>query len=265
MKYERKPTIAFVHGLWLHPSSWSSWQKHFSNLGYETVSLKWPGDSDTVEESRANPDRVANVGVRQIADYCAEQIATLHQPVVVIGHSYGGLVAQELLGRGIVAGAVAIDPAPIKGIWRLPASVYRSFLPILLRPFNHKRAVSLSYRQFRYGFANRTSPEEARQLYDSLTIPSPAKPLFEVAIAPLLHHPANEVTTAIGTLPLLITAGERDHNAPPTIGKQAVRQYPTNAKVDFVQFKNRGHSLIIDSGWYEVADHITTWIHDAVE
>ncbi|MES1222603.1 MAG: alpha/beta hydrolase, partial [Bacteroidota bacterium] len=149
-----KRTIVFIHGLWIHASAWQPWMDFFQQQGYATLNPGWPGDSPTVEACRQNPGAIANRGVQEVADSYAKVIATLSEPPVLIGHSFGGLLTQVLLGRGIAAAGVAIDPAPIKGVWQLPFSALKSSLPVLGNPFNLKKAISLTFNQFRYAFGN---------------------------------------------------------------------------------------------------------------
>src|SRR4029078_6320394 len=121
-----KKTIVFIHGLWIHASSWKPWIDFFNQHGYTTLGPAWPGDSATVAESRANPEAIANKGVVEIADSFAEVITALPEPPILIGHSFGGLIAQVILGRGLASAAIAIDPAPMKGVWQLPFSALRA-------------------------------------------------------------------------------------------------------------------------------------------
>jgi non-heme chloroperoxidase len=159
------------------------WMDFFNQQGYQTLNPGWPGDSPRVAECRTNPQPIANRGVTEIADSYAKVIASLPEPPIVIGHSFVGLIAQVILGRGIAAAGIAIDPAPIKGVWQLPFSALKASFPVLGNPFNLKKAVSLTLNQFRYGFANAVPEEEAKELYDRWTIPSPGRPLFQAAFA----------------------------------------------------------------------------------
>lgn len=256
----KKPVIVFVHGLWLHSSSWEMWAEYFRAQGYDTITINWPGESATVDKARQNPDRMANIGIRDICDAAAAEIAKLDQPPVLIGHSFGGLAVQELLGRGMAATAVAIDPAPIKGVHDSPLSVLRSFLPFLINPFNFNRAVMLSFEQFRYGFANAVPEEVAKQLYEAYVVPTPAKPLFEVLLATFGPGKANKVDTKTHTRPLLIIGGEKDHNAPPVFGRSTLKRYGEKSAVEYKEFAGRGHSLTIDPGWEELAAYCARWI-----
>jgi non-heme chloroperoxidase len=259
-----KKTIVFIHGLWLHTSSWQAWMDFFNREGYETLNPGWPGDSATVAESRADPESIANRGVKEIADSYAQIISALPQPPVLIGHSFGGLITQVLLGRGIADAGVAIDPAPMKGVWQLPFTALKASLPVLANPFNLKKAVSLTFDQFRYGFANAVPESEAKELYDQWTIPAPARPLFQAAIATFAGS-ETKVNTANATRgPLLVTGGEKDHIAPPVLGKASCKKYNSSVITEFKLFEGRGHSLIVDQGWKEVAGYISAWLNEKV-
>jgi non-heme chloroperoxidase len=256
-----KKTIVFIHGLWIHASSWQPWMDFFKQQGYETLNPGWPGDSPTVAECRANPAPIANRGVTEIADHYAKVIGTLAGPPLVIGHSFGGLIAQIILGRGIAAGGIAIDPAPIKGVWQLPFSALRASLPVLGNPFNLKKAVSLSFGQFRYGFANAVPEAEAKELYERWTIPAPGRPLFQAAIASIAGSETKVNTANSSRGPLLITGGEKDHIAPPILGKASLKKYNPSVISEFKLFEGRGHSLIVDHGWKEIAEFASLWFN----
>lgn len=254
-------TIVFIHGLWIHTSSWQQWMDFFNEQGYKTLNPGWPGDSLTVAECRANSQSIANRGVEEIVESYAKIIATLSEPPIVIGHSFGGLIAQILLCRGLASGCIAIDPAPMKGVWQLPFSALKAALPVLGNPFNLKKAISLTYEQFRYGFANAVSEKEAKDLYARWTIPAPCRPLFQAATA-IFAGTQTKVNTQNTTRgPLLITGGERDHQAPPILGQASIKKYNTTVISDFKLFEGRGHSLIVDNGWKEIAEYSLTWIN----
>ena len=109
--------------------------------------------------------------VGQVADHFDDVIGKLDKKPAVIGHSFGGLLTQILAGRGLSAASVAIDPAPFRGVLPLPISALKSASPVLGNPANRNRAVPLTYEQFRYGFANAVSEDEAKELYDDFAVP----------------------------------------------------------------------------------------------
>jgi non-heme chloroperoxidase len=254
--------VVFVHGLWLHSDSWGAWVDRFKQAGYAPIAPGWPGDGASVAETRKQPDKVAGHGIEGVVQGYAKAIAALGSKPIVIGHSFGGLIAQRLLDQGLARGAVAIDPAPIKGIIFLPPSALRVASIALLNPANRNRAVALNKSQFRYGFGNAISESESNELFDKWTIPSPGKPLFEAAFATLNGSSPAKVNTANSTRgPLLVTAGGQDHTVPAAVSRATVNLYKKSTAVtDLKQFPDRGHSLTIDKGWREVADWTLAWL-----
>jgi pimeloyl-ACP methyl ester carboxylesterase len=248
--------VVFVHGLWLLPSSWDRWATLFETHGFSTLTPGWPDDPDSVEEANAHPEALANKSVRQVADHFAEIVGALHKRPAIVGHSFGGLLAQMLAGRGSSAATVAIDPAPFRGVLPLPLSALKSAWPVLHDPANRRRAVPLTYEQFRFGFANAVSEEEAKDLYETYAVPAAGKPLFQAAAANL--NPWTEAAVDCDNPqrgPLLILSGERDNTVPWAIAHASFRRQEKNAQpTEILEMKNRGHSLTIDGGWREVAE-----------
>jgi pimeloyl-ACP methyl ester carboxylesterase len=254
--------VVFVHGLWLLPSSWDRWAALFAESGYAPVSLGWPDDPETVEEANAHPEVFANKTVGQVADHFADLIAKLDKKPAIVGHSFGGLLAQILAGRGLSVASVAIDPAPFRGVLPLPISALRSSSPVLTNPANRHRAVPLTYDQFRYAFANAVSEDEAKELYETFAVPAPGAPLFQAATANL--NPWTEVkvdTDNPDRGPLLIISGEKDHTVPWAIANASYKQQKDNPGLtEIVEIPGRGHALTIDSGWKEVAETALTFV-----
>jgi pimeloyl-ACP methyl ester carboxylesterase len=258
----RKNPIVFVHGLWLHAESWEPWIEVFREHGYPATAAHWPGDGATTEATRRNPDAVAGHGVTEIAGYIARQLQTLERRPILIGHSLGGLLVQNLLGRDLAAAAIAIDPAPIRGVSQLPLSTLRATLPVLANPFNFRRAVSLTEPQFRYGFTNAVPEPEARDLYARYAMPAPARPLFQAATAVFNPKAATRVAVANAARgPLLLLAGTADHTVPPVLVRSTLSAYGQSPAVTELEvLAGRGHSLTIDSGWREVAECCLGWL-----
>jgi non-heme chloroperoxidase len=248
--------VVFIHGLWLLPSSWDRWVKMFEKAGFTALTPGWPDDPETVEEANAKPEVFANKTIGQVADHFAKVIGGLKKKPAVIGHSFGGLLTQIVAGRGLARVSVAIDPAPFQGVLPLPFSALKSAFPVLGNPANRKRAVPLTYEQFRYGFANAVSEDEARDLYDKYAVPAAGEPLFQAAFANLNPWSEDKVDTKNPKRgPLLIVSGEKDHTVPWSIANASYKQQKKNEGVtEIVEMKNRGHALTIDSGWKEVAE-----------
>lgn len=251
----RRPVV-LVHGLWLLPTSWDAWREHLESLGYATLAPGWPDDPETVEQARAHPEVFAGKGVGQVTDHLADVIGLLDREPVVIGHSFGGLIAQKLAGRGLARAAVAVDPAPFRGVLPLPVSALRASSPVLRNPANYRRHVSLTFEQFRYAFANAVSAEEAADLYRTYPVAAPGRPLFQAATANVNPRTEASVDTANPDRgPLLVISGEKDHIVPWAIAHAAYKRQLGNPNpTEIIEIPGRGHSLVVDSGWREVAD-----------
>jgi non-heme chloroperoxidase len=254
--------VVFIHGLWIHSAAWQPWQDLFSEAGYETSAPGWPGDLPTVDETRKNTKALAGVGIDDITAAYRSFIATLPTKPIVIGHSFGGLIAQKLLASGDAAAAIAIDPGQIKGVKPLPLAQIRSGLPVLKNPGNKKKAISLTAKQFRYGFGNAVSEVESNRLYETWTIPGPGRPLFEASAANFSKtSPAAVDTKKSDRGPLLFIAGGKDHTVPEVVVKAAYGLYAkSKAVTDLRVFPDRGHSLVFDAGWRAIADSSLAWL-----
>jgi non-heme chloroperoxidase len=248
--------VVFIHGLWLLPSSWDRWAALFEKAGYVALTPGWPDDPETVAEANAHPEVMAGKTIGDLAQHFAAVARGLNRRPAIIGHSFGGLLAQILAGRSLSAATVAIDPAPFQGVLPLPFSALKSASPVLGNPANRNRAVPLTYDQFRDAFANAVSEDEAHALYDAFAVPAPGAPLFQAAVANFNPWTEAKVDTHNPERgPLLVTSGEKDHTVPHAVAKAAFDLQSHNPGLtEFVEMKGRGHALTIDSGWQEVAE-----------
>jgi pimeloyl-ACP methyl ester carboxylesterase len=250
-----KTPVMFVHGLWLLPSSWDRWAELFESAGYTALTPGWPDDPETVEQAKADPEVFAKKSVGDVADHFEDVVRKLDRTPAVVGHSFGGLLAQILAGRGVSAATVAIDPAPFRGVLPLPISALKSASPVLSNPLNRHRAVPLTYEQFRYAFANMVDEGEAKQLYEMYCVPASGEPVFQAAAENLNPWTEAKVRSKNSDRgPVLVISGEKDHTVPPAIANASFRKQKRNKGVtEFVEIPGRGHSLTIDHGWREVA------------
>jgi len=248
--------VVFIHGLWLLPSSWDNWATLFEEAGYVALTPDWPDDPESVEVARAEPEVLANKTLKQVGDHTTEVVAALKKKPALIGHSTGGLQAEILAGRGLSSVTVAIDPGVFRGVLPLPLSVLRGVGPFLINPRTRGKAITLTFDQFRYGWANALDEDEARQLYDKFHVAGSGISLVQMGNANL--NPWTEAKVDIHNPdrgPLLIIDGEKDHTVPWSIANAAYKRQKQNPGVtEIVRVANRGHSLTIDHGWREVAE-----------
>ena len=251
----RRPVV-FVHGLWLLPSSWDPWRALFEEQGYATLAPDWPDDPATVEEGRAHPEVFAGKTIGSITRHFENVIKQLHTKPALVGHSFGGLITQKLAGQGLASVSVPIDPAPFRGVLLLPLSAFKAAWPVLSNPSNRNKAIMLTEEQFRFAFANAVDEDEAKQLYEKFPVPGSGGPLFEAAFANVDPRTQARVDhKAADRGPMKFISGGNDHTVPWSVTNAAYKKQKGNqAKTEIQELHSRGHSLVIDSGWKEVAD-----------
>lgn len=258
------PTVVFIHGLWLLSSSWERWRSLFEQAGYATVAPGWPDDPATVAEARRDPGVFAHKMIGTVTEHYLDAIGHLSGRPAVVGHSFGGLIAQKVAGEGASAVTVAIDPAPFRGVLPLPWSALRSSSAVLGNPANVGRAVALTYEQFKFGWANNLTDDEAHQLYEEFHVPASGAPIFQAATANLNPWTEAKVDTDNPDRgPLQIIAGQADHTVPLAITRAMYDQQQSNSSpTSIVEIPDRGHSLTIDSGWATVAQTALAFVEE---
>ena len=255
------PTIVLVHGLWLTPLSWEGWTQRFEGRGHQVLTPAWPRMQADIEEVRRDPSPLNGLGVAEIADHYAEIVRGLDRPPIIMGHSFGGLVTELLLDRGLGAAGVAISPAPVKGVLRLPLAQLRSAFPVLRNPANRSRTVGLTPKQFHYAFTNTMTDAESQAAYDRYQVPGPGRVLFQAASANFNPNAPTKVDfRKDDRAPVLVMGNDQDHTVPASVSKEAAtRLGKSKAVVDYKEFAGRPHFTAGAPGWEDVADYALEW------
>jgi pimeloyl-ACP methyl ester carboxylesterase len=255
------PPIVLIHGLWLTPRSWEGWQQRFEGRGHRVLAPAWPRMQGEVEDIRRDPSPLNGLGVGEITDHYAEVVRGLESAPIIIGHSFGGLVTELLLDRGLGAAGVAISPAPVKGVLRLPLAQLRSAFPALSSPANRKRTVELTPKQFHYAFTNTMSDADAHAAYERYHVPGPGRVLFQAAFANVNPNAPTKVDyRKDDRAPLLVVGNDRDHTVPASVSKEAAKRLGrSKATVEYKEFAGRPHFTGIAPGWEDVADQTLAW------
>jgi pimeloyl-ACP methyl ester carboxylesterase len=254
-------TIVLIHGLWMTPRSWENFRKYYEVRGFRVIAPAWPGMKGEVEHLRQDATSLQGLGVTEIADHYEKIVRKLSVPPILIGHSFGGLIVQILLDRGLGAAGVAIDSVAPQGVLALPLSALKSASPALLSPANYWGTVPLSFKEFQYAFANTMSEVDAIEAYERYAIPGPGRPIFQAASANLNPFAATRVNYNNGSrAPLLLIAGTEDHQIPPSLNRENFRKYSrSKAVTEFKEFAGRSHLIIAQEGWKEVAEYSLSW------
>src|SRR2546423_13369711 len=256
-----KPTIVLIHGLWLTPRSWEGWLDRYQKAGYNVLAPSWPGLEGEVEAIRKDPSPLKGLKLKTVVDHYDRIIRKLDTQPILMGHSFGGLIVQLLVDRGLGAAGVVIDSAQSAGVPVLPLSTIRATLPILGNPFSFNKAVSLTPSQFNYAFTNELDAAESKKVYDRLAVPGPARILWDGAFSLLNPKASSRVNYRNGKrAPLLFIAGGKDHLVPPAINKANVRKYSrSSALTAYREFPGRTHNTVSQAGWEQVADFALSW------
>ena len=248
--------VVFVHGFWLLANSWENWRTYFESKGYITLAPGWPNEPETTQEANQDPELLAHQRLKHVTDHYVAAIGQLQRKPVVIGHSFGGLISEQIADHGVAAATVAISPAAFRGILLLPLSQLKVVSPVLRNPLNVGKALPMTFEQFQYGFANELDEEEARQLYDAYAVPVAGTLVFQGALDNINPWTEDKVDTSNPNRgPLLIIAGEKDNTIPTSLTEAAYkRQQKNTAVTQYREIAGRGHSLTMDHGWQDVAD-----------
>jgi pimeloyl-ACP methyl ester carboxylesterase len=257
-----KPTIVLVHGLWLTPRSWEGWIDRYQKAGYNVLAPSWPGLEGEVEAIRKNPSALKGLKLKTVVDHYERIIRKLDSQPILMGHSFGGLIVQMLIDRGLGSAGVVVDSAQTAAVPVLPLSTIRSTITVLGNPLTFNAAVSLSPEKFNYAFTNELDAVESKKVYDRYQVPGSGRILWDAALSLLNPRASSKVNYGNNDrAPLLFIAGTKDHLVPPAINRANVRKYVKNssAVTDYREFPNRTHHTVGQKGWEEVADFAVQW------
>lgn len=252
-------TVILIHGAWMNPESWDGWAARLRARGYEVLTPAWPYDDRSVDELRAAPaPELAGVGVEEIVARYAEVVRGCATPPILIGHSFGGLFTQLLLGEGLGACGVAIDPAPIKGVLPAPDAVKAAFSVVTTWGAGRK-VHAMSFADFQWGWVHTLPAEEQRRVYDRYVVPTPGRPYMQGLAAPLTS--TFEARPKDRKAPLLLIAGEDDRTVPASMVRAAFKiQQTSSAPTELRTFPGRTHWICGQEGWEEVCDAAIGWV-----
>ncbi len=258
--------LMLIHGAWLSSASWENFAVYFDGRGFDVSAPEWPRKQGDVEELREASEEIKGLGLTEIVDYYEVQIRALSEPPVLIGHSFGGLIVELLLDRGLSRTGVAMSPAPPKGILVLPFSSLKAAAPALAHPSRWHGVVPLTLEEFTFGFVNTFSPEDAAAAYERYAVPETGQIFYEAGFANFHLHPPTEVHFKKGDrAPLLIVGAEKDNTVPASLAKKQYDKYEgSGARTEYIEFPGRPHLMMVAEGWEEIAARIGSWL-DAVE
>jgi alpha-beta hydrolase superfamily lysophospholipase len=259
--------LVLIHGAWLSTRSWEEFSDYFGKRGFAVAAPEWPRKHGDVEALRADGAELAGLGLDEIVDHYEALIRALDEPPVLIGHSFGGLIVELLLARGLGRAGVALSPAPPKGILVLPFSSLKAASPALAHPSKHHGVVTLTLEEFSYGFVNTLSAEDAKAAYERYAVPETGQIFYEAGFANFKLHPPTDVHFGNDDrAPLLIVGAEKDHTVPASVSKAQYKKYErSSARTDYLEFEGRPHLFVVGEGAQEVAAAIDGWLDGVLD
>ena len=259
--------LMLIHGAWLSARSWERFADYFGRRGFAVSAPEWPRKHGDVEELREDADELAGLGLAEIVEHHERLIHELGRPPVLIGHSFGGLIVELLLDRGLGRAGVALSPAPPKGILVLPFSSLKAASPALAHPSKRHGVVTLTPEEFAYGFVNTFGPEEAAAAYERYAVPETGQIFYEAGFANFALHPTTEVHFKNEQrAPLLIVGAGEDHTVPASVARAQYRKYErSSATTEYLEFEGRPHLFIVGEGSDEVAAAIDSWLDGVLD
>jgi alpha-beta hydrolase superfamily lysophospholipase len=263
---DRTP-VMFIHGAWLSSGSWENFATYFGSRGYEVSAPEWPRKEGDVDKLREDAEAIEGLGLTEIVDHYEKQIRARSEPPVLIGHSFGGLIVELLLDRGLGRAGVAMSPAPPKGILVLPFSSLKAAAPALAHPSRWHGLVPLTLEEFTYGFVNTFSPEDAKAAYEKYAVPETGQIFYEAGFANFHLHPPTELDFKRDTrAPLLIVGATKDNTVPASLSHKQYEKYEkSDAQTEYIEFEDRPHLMMAAEGWEEIAAEIEAWIARVLE
>src|SRR5215813_8688977 len=254
-------TVVFIHGNFVNYQSWDNWVARYEARGYKCIAIPYPGRDKTVEALRkAHPDpMLSKLTLAKAIEHHVNIIAGLDEPPIIIGHSFGGLLTQLMVNRGLGAAAVAIDSVAPMGVLTSKLSFFLGTFPVLNPLVPASRPYLMPFKHWQYTFTNGMPFDEQSRAYDKYLVPE-SKPLARGALSS-----DGRVDFKKPHTPLLFIAGEKDHLMPAALNKTNFKRYKASAPsiTDFKEFPGRTHfSVIGGKGWEEVADYAINWAEE---
>lgn len=245
--------IVMIHGA--NEGAWcfDTFAEVFEGLGWTCHTPDLIGHGTKAVDGGKN---LVGVGM---ADYRAELEAfleTVPPRPVLLGHSMGGVLAQQLAARGLARALVLVAPAPRAGI--LPPTDAEKKLDrdlIGLGAF-WKSVIDPDFDLARIYTLNRVPEAEQRAVFDRFG-PESGRAFFELFFWMFDLTGATFVDTDAVTCPVLCLVGSDDKIVSPQTARETARPY---RDATFWKLDGHGHMIVLEPGADHVARRIADWL-----
>lgn len=236
-----RPTVLFLHGAFADHEGFRGWVRRFAEWGFPCVAASRSG------RLGVGPERAAGLSFDDYVDDTLAVIDAADDEPILVGHSLGALIAQRVAELGRARAIALLAPAP-PGVLTAQAIALPRFAPNMPR--------IMTGRPFIVG-------NDACSVLALNQVPADERP----AIHARLTHESGKVyrSMMMGTIrvkaakvqvPVFVGGGTEDHIISTRLLTWTARHYGVDAHV----YNGRGHWILEEPGWEQVADDVLTWL-----
>lgn len=240
-----KPALLFVHGAWHGAWCWDEFYlPYFAAQGFAAHALDLRGHG---ESPNSKSLRFTNLG--DFVDDVAQAVAKIDGPVIVIGHSMGGMIVQRYLsGDHKAIGGVLLATVP----WYGALSDAWLFLKVMPLKF-----LKLLFTMSVYPLVE--NPDKAADLLLASDCPSAEKEKYMSRLQDESYLAFMQLTLPLWSkisTPLLVIGGEKDVILKPKSQKATAQRHGAECHI----IDNAPHNLMLDKTWKASAKIIESWV-----
>lgn len=245
--------VVFVHGAFCGGWAFDAFREPFEAAGFETHAPHLPH-----HERGGDLEQLAQAGLKDYASAVIHYARNLRAPPVLIGHSLGGLVAQQAAMHLPVAGLALLAPSAPWGVPPTTLDEHSHQFGLTLLGDYWRRPIPPDYRVARSTTLDRLTRDDARRTFARF-VPESGRAIREAVQWWTDHAMASQAPVYRIAAPVLGLAGGRDRINPPSTVRRVIARFP-GAQAHFHEFPEMSHWLIGEPEAPEVAALTLQWL-----
>ena len=250
-----KPTLFCIHGYWATPATFTGLKARFEAAGYQVITPALPfHDRDP---SLPPPPGLGELTVEDYADFLVAEVQRIEGPVILVGHSMGGMLAQIVAARVAHAGLILLSTAPTAATGTVALDTIRTMFGVVTKWGWWEDPTRIDYDRWRWGIGNGLPEAIARAEYAALVWDS-GRVMAEMTLPGLSATGATKVDYTKLAKPALVIVGADDRTTVPGISRATARKLA--GTVDYHELPDTGHWLFWGETEIKVGDWIAEWL-----